>query len=75
MPWIVKENTLQQIIKMINRYLRAQNTKTMAELYTGLRTNGTRGRGWELANKHDLLGWNNFVEGRILKIYVKIQHR
>ena len=47
---MVKENTLPLIINMIGR---AQNTKTIVELYTGPRMHNTKGKGWRLAKEHD----------------------
>ena len=75
MNWMVKEGTSPQIIKMVGDYLRARNTKTMVELYDGPKTNDLKGTGWKLAQEHDQLGWQNFAEGRISKLYIDIQHR
>ena len=61
------------IIEMVGEYLKARNTKTMSELYEGQRTNDDNGRGWQLAQEHDLLEWQNFMEGRISSKYVEIQ--
>ena len=47
----------------------------MMEIYKGPKSNEKRGTGWKLAQKHDLLGWQNCVKGRSLKLYVEIQHR
>ena len=45
MIWIMKEDTLPQIIEMVGDYLRARNDKPMAEIYTGPKTNDRRGTG------------------------------
>ena len=45
------------------------------ELYKGPETDDLKGTGWKLAQKHDQLGWQNFVEGKNLKLYVDIQNR
>ena len=60
---------------MVGDYMRARNTKTMVKLYDGPKTDDLKGTGWKLAQEHDQLGWKNFVEGRISKLYVDIQHR
>ena len=49
--------------------------KNMVEIYKGSKTDDLKGTGWKLAQKRNLLGWQNFVEGRILKLYVEIQNR
>ena len=58
---------------MVGNYLEARNTNTMSELYDGPRTNDENGRGWRLAQEHDLLGWQNFGKGRISFKYVEMQ--
>ena len=75
MNWMVKQGTLPQITKMVGDYLRARNTKTMMEIYDGPKTDDLRGIGWKLAQEHDQLGWQNFAEGRISKLYIDIQNR
>ena len=60
---------------MVGNYLRARNAKTMVEIYKGPKTDDLKGTGWKLAQKHDQLGWQNFVEGRISKFCVKIKNR
>ena len=73
--WMRSADTSPLIIEMVADYLNARNTKTMSELYQGPRTNDENGRGWRLAQEHDLLDWQNFVEGRISSLYVEIQHQ
>ena len=58
-------DTSPLIIEMVGKYLEARNTKTLSELYDGSKTNDENGRGWQLAQEHDLLGYQNFTEGRI----------
>ena len=58
-------DTSPLIIEMVGKYLEARNTKTMSELYDGPRINDDNERGWQLAQEHDLLGYQNFTEGRI----------
>ena len=70
--WMRSADTSPLIIEMVADYLNARNTKTMSELYQGPRTNDENGRGWRLAQEHDLLDWQNFVEGRISTLYVEI---
>ena len=72
---MVKQDTSPQIQKMVGNYLRERNTKTMMELYNGPKTDDLKGTGWKLAQEHDQLGWQNFAEGRILKLYIDIQHK
>ena len=70
----MKDNeTSPLIIEMVGKYLKARNTKSMSELYEGPRTNDENGRGWQLAQEHDLLDWQNFMEGRISAKYVEMQ--
>ena len=73
MAWIVKEDTSPQIIEMVGNYLRSRNEKNILEIYKGPKSNDKQGTGWKLAQEHDLFGWQNFVEGRISKLYVEIQ--
>ena len=61
------------IQEMVGDYLEAQNTKTMSKLYQGPCTNDENGQGWQLAQEQDLLGFQNFTEGRISSKYVEIQ--
>ena len=72
---MVKEDTSPQIMEMVGNYLRARNAKNMAEIYKGPKTDDLKGTGWKITQEHDQLGWQNFVEGRIPKLYVKIQNR
>ena len=55
--WMKTNHTSPLIIEMVQDYLEARNTKTMSELYKGPRTNDENGRGWQLAQENDLLGW------------------
>ena len=71
--WMKDNETSPLIIEMVGEYLKAQNTKSMSELYKGPPTNNTNGRGWQLAQEHDLLDWQNFMEGRISSKYVEMQ--
>lgn len=71
--WMKANHTSPLIIEMVREYLESQNTKTMTKLYKGPCTNDENGRGWQLAQENDLLGWQNFVEGRISSKYVDMQ--
>ena len=73
--WMNDADTSPLIIEMVGKYLEARNTKTMSELYDGPRTNDENGRGWQLAQEHDLLGFQNFTEGRISSKYVDMQRQ
>ena len=42
---MVKKDSSPQIIEMVGRYLRAQNTKTIMDLFTDPRTHDTKGIG------------------------------
>jgi len=54
---------------MIESYLRARNTSTMVESCPW----PTHSKYGVLAEYHDKLGWQNFVEGRLLSYYIDIQ--
>ena len=71
--WMQENETSPLIIEMVGDYLTARHTKTMSELYNGPRTNDENGKGWQLAQEHDLIEWQNFVEGRISSKYVEMQ--
>ena len=66
-------DTSPLIIEVVSKYLKARNTMTMSELYEGPQTDDDNGRGWQLVQEHDLLGWQNFMEGRISSKYVEMQ--
>ena len=70
--WMKDNETSPLIIEMVGEYLKARNTKSMSELYEGPCTNDENGRGWQLAQEHDLLDWQNFMEGRISTKYVEM---
>ena len=58
---------------MVGEYLKARNNKTTSELYQGPRMDDENGLGWQLAQEHDLIKWQNFVEDQILPKYGEIQ--
>jgi len=64
--WMASTRVDPHLRTMITRYLLAQDTKTMKECLSGhssiLRT---------LAEVHDRLGWDNFVEGRISLLFLE----
>ena len=64
--WMSSTKVDQHLQSMITSYLLAQNTKTMLECLRGhlstLRA---------LAEVHDRLGWDNFVEGRISTLFLE----
>ena len=68
---MMKEGTSPQIKEMVGDYLKARNDKNMVELYTGP---WTRNR-IDTCKEAQPTEIEYFVERRILKLYVKIQHR
>ncbi|EJK68901.1 hypothetical protein THAOC_09891 [Thalassiosira oceanica] len=72
--WMRKEKTHSIIVLLIKRYLAARGTQSMTQIW--LSCGGRRDvnqTGFQLATAHDLLGWKNFVDGRIHKKFVEIQ--
>ena len=65
--WMSSTNVDQQLQAMITSYLLAQDTKLMLEC---LRGNSLTLRA--LAEAHDRLGWDNFVEGRIYTLFLEV---
>ena len=55
--WMNNADTSPLITKMVGKYLEARNTKTMSELYDGLKTNDENGCRWQLAQKNSLFGF------------------
>ena len=58
---------------MIVQYLRARNTMSIVEVLVEMENNPLESQ-LRLAEEHDKLGWQNFIEGQILKQYVEIQN-
>jgi hypothetical protein len=67
--WMERCHTDPKLATMIESYLRARNTSTMVESCPW----SSHSKYGVLAEYHDKLGWQNFVEGRILSYYVDIQ--
>ena len=67
--WLEVKNTDPILAQLIEDYLRARNTKTMADVAPlGLPAK------YQLLVKYtDLLGWQNFIEGRFLRYMVQLQ--
>ena len=62
--WLYEKDTHAQLVGMIEDYLLAQDGKTMLQC--------CRRRRYEvLARTHDKLGWDNFLEGRISKLFLE----
>ena len=67
--WMERCHTDPKLAAMIESYLRARNTSTMVESCPWT----THSKYGVLAEYHDKLGWQNFIEGRLLSYYVDIQ--
>ena len=61
--WLCKCRTHSALVRMLEKYLLGQDQLTMADCCTDPLFA-------ELARVHDLLGWDNFLEGRISKGYL-----
>ena len=59
---------------MIGKYLDARNTMSMVEALNDVEQETTELE-LELAKDHDSIGWQNFTEGRISKLYLEYQRR
>ena len=59
---------------MIGKYLDARNTMSMVEALNDVKQETTELE-LELAKDHDSIGWQNFTEGRISKLYLEYQRR
>ena len=59
---------------MIGKYLDARNTMSMVEALNNVEQETTELE-LELAKDHDSIGWQNFTEGRISKLYLEYQRR
>ena len=59
---------------MIGKYLDARNTMTMTETLNEVKYETTE-LNLRLAEDHDSIGWQNFTEGRISKLYVESQQK
>ena len=72
--WMRKEKTHPTIVLLVRRYLAARGTQSMLQIWIscGGRRDANQ-TGFQLAVAHNLLGWKNFVDGRIHKTYVEIQ--
>ena len=60
------------LIRMIGKYLDARNTMQMVDVLNYVEQE-TTDHELELAKDHDSIGWQNFTEGRISKLYVEYQ--
>ena len=67
--WMKSHETSPLLAVLIEDYLRARGTRTMAEVAPP----GLDAAHRILVKYHDLLGWQNFVEGRILSYLVQLQ--
>ena len=67
--WMHTNKTAPLLARLIEDYLRARGTKTMEQVSPmGISVD------YQLfAKYHDVLGWQNFIEGRILTYMVQIQ--
>ncbi|EJK51627.1 hypothetical protein THAOC_29184 [Thalassiosira oceanica] len=72
--WVRKVKTHSIIVLLVKRYLAARGTQSMTQIWLscGGRQDVNQ-TGFQLATAHDLLGWKNFVDGRIHKKFVEIQ--
>ena len=57
---------------MIGKYLKAWDTMSMTETLNEIECETTELE-LNLAKDHDNIGWQNFTEGRISKLYVEYQ--
>ena len=57
---------------MIGQYLEARNSKTMSEILLEVEHDPIETQVL-LAEDHDKLGWQNFIEGQISKRYLEVQ--
>jgi predicted RNA-binding Zn-ribbon protein involved in translation (DUF1610 family) len=64
--WMITTPVDAHLRTMINRFLLAQDSKTMKECVSGQSTILHT-----LAEVHDRLGWDNFVEGRISVLFLE----
>jgi len=67
--WMVKNQTDPVLIEMIREYLSDRGDSSM----TSLLDSRWASRYALLAQYHDKLGWQNFVEGRYVSLYVEYQ--
>ena len=65
--WMSSTTTDISLMEMVEAYLLAQGTKTMSECVQVCSPSHQL-----LAEVHDKLGWQNFVAGRICKLYLQI---
>ena len=63
--WLYKVNTDTQLAEMIIQYLRHRDEATMSSLAP------STGDYQLIAKYHDIMGWDNFIEGRIVILYVE----
>ena len=72
--WMRKEKTHPTIVLLVRRYLAARGTQSMLQIWISCGGRRVANQlGYQLAAAHDILGWKNFVDGRIHKNYVAIQ--
>ena len=57
---------------MIGQHLKARNTMSIVEVLVEMENNPLESQ-LRLAEEHNKLGWQNFIEGQILNRYVKIK--
>ena len=69
--WMTKSKTEPTMAKIIELYLRARGSRKMSDCVSGSPSS------WHtlLAKYQDRLGWQNFIEGRFVSIFVQIQRR
>ena len=70
--WMHSVQTSPVLIRMIGKYLDARNTMSMIETLNEVEYETTHLES-SLAEDHDNIGWQNFTEGRISKLYVEYQ--
>ena len=68
--WMQTVQTSPILIRMIGKYLDARNTMQMVDVLNYIEQE-TTDHELELAKDHDSIGWQNFTEGRISKLYVE----
>ena len=71
--WMNAIETSPVLIGMIRQYLKARNTMSMVEVLVKVEYNPLESQ-LLLAEDHDKLGWQNFIEGEISKRYVEMQN-
>ena len=70
--WMTAVETSPVLARMIGQYLTARNSRTMSEILLEVEHDPIETQVL-LAEDHDKLGWQNFIEGRISKLYLEVQ--